>query len=33
MWNDIEKIVGVLAGGRGKRTKTTLGSITTVVDN
>ncbi|OWY63769.1 hypothetical protein B7486_51165 [cyanobacterium TDX16] len=26
MWNDIEKIVGVLAGGRGKRTKTTLGS-------
>lgn len=26
MWNDIEKIVGVLAGERGKRTKTTLGS-------
>lgn len=28
MWNDIEKIVGVLAGKRGKRTKVTLGSRT-----
>jgi len=26
MWNDVEKIVSVLAGERGKRTKVTLGS-------